>query len=101
MAPTGQGATQAPQPLQAERSICGGAPATLTAKRMALAPQASPQARQMTPEAPRQFCATAGRPPQALRAAADSAPLSQASTQSLQNVHSPRAKSTCALLSAI
>jgi hypothetical protein len=72
-------------------------PATAMTKRIAPRGQASPQARQMTPVRPMHIPETCGRPAQDASAARLRAPRSQASTQSPQNVHSPRAKSTRAL----
>ena len=74
MAPTGQGATQAPQPLQAAGSIAGGEPATAMAKRIAPGAQASPQARQITPARPMHDPETAGRPAQDFSASRVKAP---------------------------
>ena len=96
MALTGQGATQAPQPVHSSGSIAGkGLPPRRGVKRMARLSQKSPQARHSTP-----LC---GRQLGAIRAWRDQAACSsersrargwQTVTQSAQKVHSPRLKST-------
>ena len=95
MALTGQGATQAPQPVHSSGSIVGkGLPPRRGVKRMARLSQKSPQARHSTP-----LC---GRQLGAILAWSDHAACSsersrawgwQAVTQSEQKVHSPRLKS--------
>ncbi len=96
MADTGQGATQAPQPVHCSRSIAGsGLPPRRGVKRMARASQKSPQTRHSTPCSGRQvgaICALIDHT--AVPSARCRASGSQAVTQSPQKVHSPRLKST-------
>ena len=96
-APTGHGATQAPQPVQALASMLGkqrcAAPGR---KRTAVSGHGSAQARQWMPCASRQLGAiwATWRHGVAVAAVRRSARGWHATTQSPQKVHSPRWKST-------
>ena len=94
MAATGQGATQAPQPVQDSRSISGLATRPGTGrKRMASTGQQSRQAWQTTPAAARQDWPTQAATAHGAAARSNTG-AGQTSAQVPQNVHSPRVKST-------
>jgi len=95
MAATGQGATQAPQPVHSSRSSVGsGLPPRRGRKRMARTSQKSPQIRHSTPWCGRQAGPMAALYGQGGWSSRRSRACGlQALTQSPQNVHVPRRKS--------
>lgn len=99
----GQGATQAPQPLQRVLSIIGVAwPPTASRNTMARRSHESAQVRQITPAVDRHVSPTVGLAAHGAEAGAGSeaapaganAPAPQARTQAPQKVQGPRAKLT-------